>query len=140
MNTKILIIIASLCPALAFAQGCDLVTRSQSASVSAIESHSCPEYQGMPVESMNGSCSNPGKEMPSSTSSVGQCADDYRASCLAALSQEALANPRPISKDKNSKSVNIPGNARIITYYHDTEHLAQSRIDCETGGGLGKSK
>jgi hypothetical protein len=136
MNAKAFIVIACLSPAWAFAQGCDVVTRSQSDSVPAIDTHSCYEYQGMPGDSINWSCSNESKDMLStSKNNVGQCADYYRATCLGTLTQEALANPRSISKDKNSKSINIPDNAQIITYYYDTEHLAQARIDCETGGG-----
>lgn len=141
MNSQILMVIALLSPSLALAQGCDVVTRAESASVPAIETHSCYEFEGMPQDSINWSCSNESKEMLSTTKNgVGQCPDHYQATCLGTLTQEALANPRSISKDKNSRSTNIPDNAQIITYYYDTEHLAQAKIDCETGGGHWKSR
>jgi hypothetical protein len=141
MKTIFLLLIASLCPALAMAQGCDVITSSQSAAIPVIESHSCYEYEGMPVDAIDWSCSNESKEMLSSTKKkVAQCADHYQATCLATLTQEALANPQSTSKDKNSKSLNIPDNARITTYYYNAEHLAQARIDCENGGGRWKTK
>ena len=90
----------------------------------------------MPVDSIDWSCSNESKEMLTSTKKkVAQCGDRYRATCLGTLTAEALANPKSISKDKNSKPLNIPDNAQVITYYYSVENLPQVKIDCETGGG-----
>ena len=142
MNSRfLLLVIVSLSPALVMAQGCDVMTRSQSPSVPVVESHTCYEYEGMPVDAIDWSCSNESKEMLTSTKKkVEQCGDHYQATCLATLTQESLANPQSISKDKNSQSVNIPNNAQITTYYYGAEHLNQSKIDCETGGGSWKTR
>jgi len=142
MNSRfLLLVIVSLSPALVMAQGCDVMTRSQSPSVPVVESHTCYEYEGMPVDAIDWSCSNESKEMLTSTKKkVEQCGDHYQATCLATLTQESLANPQSISKDKNSQSVNIPDNAQITTYYYGAEHLNQSKIDCETGGGSWKTR
>ncbi|MHC8367198.1 hypothetical protein ACYZT9_15440 [Pseudomonas sp. ZT5P21] len=141
MNSKALLLIASLSPTLAVAEGCDVLTRSQSPSVPVVESHSCYEYEGMPVNSIDWSCSNESKEMMTSTKKkVEQCDDHYRATCIATLTQESLANPHSTSKDKNAKSLNIPDKAQVTTYYYDTEHLSQVKVDCESGGGHWKAK
>jgi hypothetical protein len=142
MNSRfLLLVIVSLSPALVMAQGCDVMTRSQSPSVPVVESHTCYEYEGMPVDAIDWSCSNESKEMLTSTKKkVEQCGDHYQATCLATLTQESLANPQSISKDKNSQSVNIPDNAQITTYYYGAEQLKQSKIDCETGGGSWKTR
>jgi len=142
MNSRfLLLVIVSLSPNLVMAQGCDVMTRSQSPSVPVVESHTCYEYEGMPVDAIDWSCSNESKEMLTSTKKkVEQCGDHYQATCLATLTQESLANPQSISKDKNSQSVNIPNNAQITTYYYGAEHLNQSKIDCETGGGSWKTR
>ncbi|QVW26432.1 hypothetical protein KJF94_13215 [Pseudomonas hormoni] len=141
MNSRVLFLIASLSPTLVFAEGCDVLTRSQSPSVPVVESHSCYEYEGMPVNSIDWSCSNESKEMTTSTKKkVEQCDDHYQATCIATLTQESLANPHSTSKDKNAKSLNIPDNAQVTTYYYDTEHLSQVKIDCESGGGHWKAK
>jgi len=142
MNSRfLLLVIVSLSPALVMAQGCDVMTRSQSPSVPVVESHTCYEYEGMPVDAIDWSCSNESKEMLTSTKKkVEQCGDHYQATCLATLTQESLANPQSISKDKNSQSVNIPDNAQITTYYYGAEQLNQSKIDCETGGGSWKTR
>jgi hypothetical protein len=141
MNSRVLLLIASLGPTLVFAEGCDVLTRSQSPSVPVIESHSCYEYEGMPVNSIDWSCSNESKEMTTSTKKkVEQCDDHYQATCIATLTQESLANPHSTSKDKNAKSLNIPDNAQVTTYYYDAEHLNQVKIDCESGGGHWKAK
>jgi hypothetical protein len=142
MNSRfLLLVIVSLSPALVMAQGCDVMTRSQSPSVPVVESHTCYEYEGMPVDAVDWSCSNESKEMLTSTKKkVEQCGDHYQATCLATLTQESLANPQSISKDKNSQSVNIPDNAQITTYYYGAEQLNQSKIDCETGGGSWKTR
>jgi hypothetical protein len=136
-----MLLIACLSPALVFAEGCDVLTRSQSPSVPAVESHSCYEYDGMPVNSIDWSCSNESKEMLTSTKKkVEQCADHFQATCIATLTQESLANPHSTSKDKNAKSLNIPDSAQVTTYYYDAEHLSQAKIDCESGGGHWKAK
>jgi hypothetical protein len=141
MNSRLLLLIVSLCPALTMAQGCDVITRSQSPSVPVIESHTCYEYENMPVDAIDWSCSNESKEMLSSTKKkVAQCADRYQATCVGRLTPESLANPQSTSKDKNSKAPNIPENAQVSTYYYNAENLAQSKIDCETGGGSWKTK
>lgn len=142
MNSRfLLLVIVSLSPALVMAQGCDVMTRSQSPSVAVVESHTCYEYEGMPVDAIDWSCSNESKEMLTTTKKkVEQCGDHYQATCLATLTQESLANPQSISKDKNSQSVNIPDNAQITTYYYGAEQLNQSKIDCETGGGSWKTR
>ncbi|MGY2187511.1 hypothetical protein [Pseudomonas sp. MAG733B] len=141
MNGRILLLIASLSPALAIAEGCDVITRSQSPSVPVIESHSCYEYENMPVGAIDWSCSNESKEMLSSTKKkIAQCSDHYQATCLGTVTPESLANPQSTSKNKDSKALNIPANAQISTYYYNAENLAQAKIDCETGGGSWKAK
>ncbi|MDI3275148.1 hypothetical protein ACYZT3_12945 [Pseudomonas sp. MDT1-16] len=141
MNSRLLFLLASLSPTLVMAEGCDVLTRSQSPSVPVVESHSCYEYEGMPVNAIDWSCSNESKDMLASTKKkVEQCADRYQATCIATLTQESLANPHSTSKDKNSKSLNIPDNAQVTTYYYNAEHLSQAKIDCESGGGHWKAK
>lgn len=141
MNTRLLLLIASLGPSLAAAQGCDVITRSQSPAVPVIESHTCYEYENMPVDAIDWSCSNESKEMLTSTKKkVARCSDHYQATCVGTITPESLANPQSTSKDKNSKSLNIADNAQISTYYYNADNLAQAKIDCETGGGSWKSK
>ncbi|MEZ1314950.1 hypothetical protein QIW53_02930 [Pseudomonas fluorescens] len=141
MNIRVLLLIASFSPTLAFAEGCDVLTRSQSPSVPVVESHSCYEYEGMPVNAIDWSCSNESKEMLTATKKkVAQCDDHYQATCVATLTQESLANPHSTSKDKNARSPNIPDNAKVTTYYYDAEHLSQVKVDCESGGGHWKTK
>ncbi|MHC8286165.1 hypothetical protein ACYZUD_04915 [Pseudomonas sp. XS1P51] len=141
MNSRLLLLIASLSPTLVFAEGCDVLTRSQSPSVPVVESHSCYEYEGMPVNSIDWSCSNESKEMLTSTKKkVEQCDDHYQATCIATLTQESLANPHSTSKDKNSNAINIPDKAQVTTYYYSAENLTQSKIDCESGGGHWKAR
>lgn len=141
MNSRVLLLIASLSPTLVFAEGCDVLTRSQSASVPVVESHSCYEYEGMPVNSIDWSCSNESKEMLTSTKKkVAQCEERYQATCVATLTQESLANPHSTSKDKNSQRPNVPDNAQVTTYYYGADNLSQAKIDCESGGGHWKPK
>lgn len=141
MNSRLLLLLACLSPTLVMAESCDVLTRSQSPSVPAVETHSCYEYENMPVNSIDWSCSNESKEMLTSTKKkVEQCDDHYQATCIATLTQESLANPHSTSKDKNSERPNIPDNAQVTTYYYDAEHLGQAKIDCESGGGHWKAK
>ncbi|MBZ9781817.1 hypothetical protein K9857_09680 [Pseudomonas sp. REP124] len=139
LRSLLVLLITSLSPTLALAQGCDVITRSQSPSVPVIESHTCYEYENMPVDAIDWSCSNESREMLSNTKKkVPQCGDQYKATCMGKITPESLANPQSTSKDKNSKSLNIPANAQISTFYYNAENLAQAKIDCETGGGSWK--
>ncbi|WP_085694090.1 MULTISPECIES: hypothetical protein [unclassified Pseudomonas] len=143
MNIRPLFLIAASCviPTCVSAQGCDVLTRSSSASVPAVETHSCYEYEGMPAGAIDWSCSNESKDMLNSTKKkVEHCADGYRASCIATMTQESLANPHSTSKDKSAKSLNIPDRAQVSTYYYSAEDLAQAKTDCENGGGHWKLK
>jgi hypothetical protein len=141
MNSRFALLLACLSPALTMAQGCDVLTRSQSPSVPVIETHTCYEYEGMPVDAIDWSCSNESREMLTSTKKkVEQCGDHYQATCMGTVTPESLANPQSVSKDKNSKALNIPKDAQIITYYYGAENLGQSKVDCETGGGSWKQK
>lgn len=136
MKTPLLLLLASLAPACVLAQGCDVTVHSQSAAVPVIATHTCYEYQGMPDDAIDWSCSNESKQMLASTQKrVDQCAQDYQATCSARLTQETLANPRATRKDENSKPINVPDNARIVTRYYDAKELSQARIDCEMDGG-----
>ena len=96
MNVRLLLLITTftVIPTCVMAEGCDVQTQSSSASVSAVETHSCYEYEGMPVNSIDWSCSNESKDMLSSTKTkVDHCADHYQATCIATITQESLANP-----------------------------------------------
>lgn len=141
MNAKVLLLIVCASPAAVMAQGCDVITRSQSQSVPAIESHSCYEYNGMPAETLDWSCSNESKGTVSTQKSkVERCDEGYVATCQARLTQEALANPRSTSKDRAGGSANIPDNAQVTWYYYGAEDLEQAQKDCETTGGRWKNQ
>ena len=93
----------------------------------------------MPAEAINWSCSNQSKEMLATRKNkVDQCAEHYKASCLAKLTQETLANPQAIS-DNSRGSLHIPENAQIATYYYGAENLQQAKADCEKDGGRWKT-
>lgn len=95
----------------------------------------------MPVGTIDWSCSNESKDMLTSTKKkIEHCSDHFQATCLAMLTQEFMANPHSTSKDKNAKSLHIPDNAQVATYYYDAEHLDQSKIVCESSGGRWKTK
>ncbi|MCE0460817.1 MULTISPECIES: hypothetical protein [Pseudomonas] len=137
MNAKVLLLwVACSSPTVVMAQGCDVITRSQSQSVSEIETRSCYEYKGVPAEAIGWSCSNESKGTLSTRKTpVERCAEGYVATCEARLTQEALANPRSTSKDTTGGSANIPDNARVTWYHYGAEHLQQAQKDCETNGG-----
>ncbi len=136
MNTTLMLPILVLIPSLSLAQGCDVLTHSQSASVPVIDSHTCYQFEGMTADALDWSCSNESKEMLATTQKrVDQCAEGFHAICTAKLTQESLANPRSTRKDESESSLSIPDNARVTTRYYGTENLSQARIDCETGGG-----
>lgn len=137
MNKKILLLALSLNSSMALAEGCDVMTRSQSpAAIPVVGAHTCYQYEGMPADALGWSCSNESKEMlTSSKQKVAQCAEGYQATCSAKLTQETLANPRSASKEGDGKTVNVPDNARIVTRYYEPGDLRQAKIDCESGGG-----
>lgn len=136
MNAKVLLLLACASPAAVMAQGCDVITRSQSQSVPAIETHSCYEYNDMPAETLDWSCSNESKgTLSTQKSRVERCNEGYVATCQARLTQEALANPHSTNKDRTGKAVNIPDAAKVTWYYYSVEQLPQAQKDCETTGG-----
>lgn len=141
MNAKILLLIASSFPATVMAQGCDVITGSQSQAVAQIETHSCYEYQGVPDEAIRWSCSNEDKGALSTQKKLVQsCNKKAVATCKARLTQEALANPKSTSEDKDGASANMPDDAQVTRYYYDVEQLQQAQRDCETTGGSWKNQ
>ncbi|WP_030142539.1 hypothetical protein [Pseudomonas fluorescens] len=141
MNARVLLLIACACPATVMAQGCEVVSRSQSQAVPEIENRSCYEYKGVPSQAIGWSCSNESKgTLSTEKKPVERCADGYVATCQARLTQEALANPHSTSKDPSAGSANIPDNAQVTWYYYDAQKLQQARKDCETTGGQWKNR
>ena len=141
MNARILLLVACASPAAVMAQGCDVITQTQSQSVPQIETHACYEYKGVPDDAIGWSCSNESKETLSTRKTpVQRCAEGYVATCQARLTQEALANPRATSKDKTGGSANIPDDAQVTWYYYNVEQAQQARKDCETTGGRWKNQ
>ena len=114
MRVPVLIMmVASLASGQALAEACDVLTRSSSEAVKPVERHTCYSYGNLPAEAINWSCSNVSKDMLSSTKhKVARCADGSVGSCIAPLTQEALANPKATGGDKPA----LPKEARVITY------------------------
>ncbi|AJO78695.1 MULTISPECIES: hypothetical protein [Pseudomonas] len=138
MNTPTLVCLAAVALGSggAFAQSCDVVTRSQSSDVPGVDTHTCYLFEGMPADAIAWSCSNESKgTLASRKEKVASCDESYLAVCRARLTQEALANPRATDSDPRGSSVNIPDKARVVTFYYQAQDLKQARTDCETAGG-----
>ncbi|SDY39493.1 hypothetical protein [Pseudomonas sp. NFIX28] len=120
----------------AFAQGCDVVTRSQSAEIANVDTHTCYLFEGMPADAIGWSCSNESKgTLAHEKRKVDRCDPSYLAVCRARLTQEALSNPRSTAKDPQGSSLNIPDDAQVVTFYYRAANLKQARTDCEGAGG-----
>lgn len=130
------LLVASLFGSLAMAEGCHILTRSASPGVAAVESESCYEFKGMPEGSINWSCSNESQEtLGTKKEKVAECDADHKASCTAAITQETLANHRSSSGNPPPNELNVPDDAKVVTYYYGLEDRSQARNDCERGGG-----
>lgn len=137
MIAKTAVLLAgSLMASVAMAEACKVSTRSTAADdVNAVSTESCYEFKGMPDGSINWSCSNESQQMLASTKQkVAQCDSGYDASCSASMTQGTLSNHQA-SGVSDSDEVNIPADARVITYYYSLENRSQARDDCERGGG-----
>nr|WP_179058664.1 hypothetical protein [Pseudomonas taiwanensis]NWL76478.1 hypothetical protein [Pseudomonas taiwanensis] len=120
----------------ALAEACHVMTRSSSSAVPAVEMESCYEFTGVPESTIDWSCSNESKEMLSSQKHpVERCADGSDGQCIAALTQESLANPRSGAENESQARPAIPNDAKVITYYYSVANLGQARTDCENSGG-----
>ncbi|MNJ29388.1 hypothetical protein D3C77_239520 [compost metagenome] len=127
---------AMLASGVSFAAACDVHTRSQSASVPSVESHTCYRFTGVDEDTIDWSCSNESKDMLSTEKRrVRACQDNSVGSCTATLTQESLANPHSTSKAPQRDTLAIPEGAQVVTYYYATAHLQQARKDCESAGG-----
>ncbi|WP_336332648.1 hypothetical protein [Pseudomonas putida] len=133
LKSMLILMLASLASGQALGKACDVLTRSSSEAVKPVERHTCYSYSNLPAEAINWSCSNESKDMLNSEKhEVERCADGSVGSCIAPLTQEALANPKAIGGDRPA----LPKDARVITYYYDTPSLGQARTDCERNNGI----
>lgn len=122
---------------LALADGCHVLTRSSSASVPTVESESCYEFVGMSDSAIDWACSNETREMLNSQRHlVEHCANDSQGQCIAALTQESLANPKSATDNRELPRPGVPNDAKVVTYFYRVEDLGQARTDCENKGGL----
>ena len=118
------------------AEACNVLTRSSSEAVKPVEQHTCYSYSNLPAEAINWSCSNESKDMLSTQKQkVARCADGSVGSCIAPLTQEALANPKAGGGHPSTRPA-LSKDARVITYYYDTPSLGQARADCERSDGI----
>jgi hypothetical protein len=120
----------------ALADACHVMTRSSSAAVPEVEMETCYEFTGMPESAIDWSCSNESKEMLSSQKrKVERCADDTQGQCVAALTQESLANYRSTAETESQARPAIPNDAKVVTNFYSVANLGQARADCENSGG-----
>ncbi|MHA6493105.1 hypothetical protein ACX0MV_07640 [Pseudomonas borbori] len=120
----------------AFADACYISTRSLSTKIPAIEGESCYEYRGVEEASVAWSCSNESEGMMDhQKKQLKSCPGGSFGTCTAALTQETLANHNSISDPEDNKSVNIPTDAKIVTYFYKSANKEQTKTDCENGGG-----
>ncbi|CAM3599171.1 hypothetical protein CCOS865_04157 [Pseudomonas reidholzensis] len=118
-------------------EACDVVMRSSSEAIKPVERHTCYSFSNMPAEAINWSCSNESKEMLNAQKrKVARCADGSVGSCIAPLTQESLANAKAAGADEPSTRPALSKDARVVTYYYDTQALGQSRADCERNNGI----
>ncbi|WP_271105934.1 hypothetical protein [Pseudomonas tohonis] len=130
-----LLLAGCLASSLALADACQVQTRPASSQVPGVEAQTCYEYPGMPAGSVDWSCSNESKDMlQSEKHKVASCKSGWFGRCTGALTQEALANPGS-SGEEGSDPVNIPADAKVVTYHYQARDPAQAKIDCENGGG-----
>ncbi|MNQ27789.1 hypothetical protein D3C85_410540 [compost metagenome] len=132
----LLFLLGSLASGPALAEACHVLTRSSSADVPEVETESCYEFQGMPADAIGWSCSNESKEMLNSQKQpVESCKSGSRGRCVAALTQESLANPKSTGENQPTARPSVPNDAKVITHYYSVANLGQARTDCENGGG-----
>jgi hypothetical protein len=133
----LMVLLGSLASTDVLAEACDVTTRSSSTAVKPVEGRTCYSFSNMPAEAINWSCSNESKEMLSTEKhKVARCADGSVGSCIAPLTQEALANPKAVGGGEPSTRPALAKDARVITYYYDTPSLGQARNDCERNNGI----
>ncbi|MEE4150242.1 hypothetical protein [Pseudomonas viridiflava] len=121
---------------IAWGEACDVTTTSSSPQVPVVQGHTCYEFQRMPPGTIDWSCSNEDKgSRPRQKRKVSACPEKPIASCSATLTQEALANEQSTSKEPGQATLDIPSDAKVITWYYDLPEQAQARIDCEQAGG-----
>lgn len=131
-----IMMLTSLASAEVLAQACDVRARSSSDAVKLVEQHTCYTYSKLPEEAINWSCSNESKDMVSTQKQkVARCAEGSVGSCIAPLTQEALANPKAGGGQPSTRPT-LPKDARVVTYYYDTPSLGQARADCERNEGI----
>ena len=136
-----LMLVGSLGSGQAWAQACDVISRSSSDAVTPLERHTCYSYSNMPAEAIDWSCSNGNKEMVNSQKQkVQSCASGSIGTCIAPLTQESLANPKSTGRDITTGRPPVANNAQVITHYYATTNLAQARTDCERGDGTWKTQ
>lgn len=142
MDTRILLLlIGSLTGSSAFADACYVSQNTTNAQVPAVVLESCYEFTGMPADTINWSCSNESNQPQGSEKrKVASCKSDSVATCSAALTQESLANHRATADDEGTGSLNLPPDAKVITYFYSLENRPQAKIDCESGGGTWKER
>ncbi|CAM3387351.1 Ig-like domain-containing protein [Pseudomonas floridensis] len=117
-------------------EACEVRTMPSSPQMPVVQGHTCYEFSGMPQGSIDWSCSNEDKgATPREKRKVDACPQGAAASCSATLTQEALANERSTSKEPGQATLDIPADAKVITWYYEMPEQAQTRIDCEQTGG-----
>ena len=133
-------LIGSLAGSSAFAAACHVSQNMSGAQVPAVVLESCYEFTEMPAEAINWSCSNESTQpQGSEKQKVAQCKSGAVAQCSAPLTQATLANHRSTGDNEQAAEVNVPADAKVITYFYSLEDSQQAKIDCENGDGAWKA-
>lgn len=113
MNFRVLVLLFACNISSVQADACDVITRSQSTEVPAVETHICYQYEGMPADAISWSCVNESKEKLTTTKiPIEHCPDDFVASCRATMTQKTLVNPDVTSGTPKRKVALLPDNTQ----------------------------
>ncbi len=121
---------------IAWGEACDVTTTSSSPQVPVVQGHTCYEFERMPPGTIDWSCSNEDRgSRPRQKRKVPACPEKPIASCSATLTQEALANEQSTSKEPGQATLDIPNDAKVITWYYDLPGAGSGPNRLRTGWG-----
>lgn len=120
----------------AFADACHVTQSAANAQVPAVVIESCYEFTGVAEGTVDWSCGNESNQPQGSEKhKVANCKSGSVATCSAALTQESLANHRSTGENEEALAINVPSDAKVITYFYSLGNHQQAKVDCEHAGG-----
>src|SRR5690606_28755946 len=121
----------------AHAEACYVTVDPAQTGPTGVREEYCHQAEGNDDPALEWSCANDQDVQNTQRQKVERCPEGFFGRCVAALTQESLANPESVGRktEQPFSAPQVPEGAKLVTYHYRALDGGQPKADCEKAGG-----